>query len=562
MSNRPITSAAGQTFRPLRRASGQKQQTAPLMSVGSDIRLAIVLTLIGGAIAYLLAGGVPLIGIDDAAITRSYAQNVARGAGYVYNVGGERVEGSTAFLWVGALSALYALTPAPELAILALCASLTSLAVLAALRLTGWLTQWCGGDIAIARRVLIAALLASPGYFLWSVWTMMELALWSAAILGLVLCLARVIEGCAVPGVRAFAIVLALALPLIRPEGIAVGFGLGIIALCLSPRTWRTALTVAIAATASCAALTAFRLSYFGQPFPNTFYAKVSSDLIDGLKAGLHYLASFILGAPFVDALTVLVVVMAVVAVIRLRDGLPGGRALLLVLLTVLGAFAVYAGLGGDHFVLWRFYQPVVPLMLVVLAVAVGLTIPRLAAYRTTAAFTGASLVAIAAGCVHYVQARFDVQSEFALVQSGTAFGTYLNTATPRPVIGIGPAGGIALTYDGQIRDLLGLNWVEMAHANPIKVGMRNHASFDLETFWRYPPEVVATFNRSCARAAPDAGFDGIFQTARFRAAYVPVQFSDGSDCWPGYATADWISEANLPGLSVLDWSAIPRSGG
>ena len=41
----------------------------------------------------------PLIGIDDANIYFVYAKNLANGYGFVYNVGGERVEWFTSLLW-------------------------------------------------------------------------------------------------------------------------------------------------------------------------------------------------------------------------------------------------------------------------------------------------------------------------------------------------------------------------------------------------------------------------------------------------------------------------------
>src|ERR1700738_1680717 len=46
--------------------------------------------------------------IDDAFISFRYAENLARGAGLVYNPG-ERVEGYTNFLWVLIIAAVYRL---------------------------------------------------------------------------------------------------------------------------------------------------------------------------------------------------------------------------------------------------------------------------------------------------------------------------------------------------------------------------------------------------------------------------------------------------------------------
>jgi hypothetical protein len=41
----------------------------------------------------------PLVGIDDASIYFVFAKNFAEGHGFVYNPGGERVEGFTSLLW-------------------------------------------------------------------------------------------------------------------------------------------------------------------------------------------------------------------------------------------------------------------------------------------------------------------------------------------------------------------------------------------------------------------------------------------------------------------------------
>ena len=159
-----------------------------------DFVLAFGLTCVGAMLAWFLSGGLPLIGIDDAAITRSYAENVANGAGYVYNVGGEKVEGSTAFLWLSILTGAYSLTPTPELLIIALCGVFALGAVYVTLRLVRAFTHWLDVPAAPALWTISLFLMAAPGYFMWSVWTMMELALWSMMLIWLVYVLARRVE--------------------------------------------------------------------------------------------------------------------------------------------------------------------------------------------------------------------------------------------------------------------------------------------------------------------------------------------------------------------------------
>ena len=445
-----------------------------------DFGLAVLLTTVGVALSWFLAGGLPTIGIDDAAITRSYSENIANGAGYVYNVGGERVEGSTALLWVLILTVPYMLTPTPEYAILGIGFALAILAVYCTLRLTR-LTAWrLETQALVPVGAVCVFLLANPGYFMWTVWSMMEIGLWSSLLMALLLCLADGSErGEGAPG-AVITVILAALLPIVRPEGIAVTLGLLVLALLLRPEIWRRVLVSIVAAIASVGAITGFRLSYFGYPVPNTFYAKVSSDTIQGLKDGLKYFVDFVHGLPFAELLVLVWAAAAVWAVLRLQT--PGARSVLLMAAAVFGLLAVYAALGGDHFVLWRFYQPTVPLLAIGTALVVGVGVKAArdvseAGELHTSVTVASWVFAIAAfvsGAMFYYQSRFDVTKEYTLVERGLAFGNYLNTSDPRPSIGTGPAGGIALAYDGHIYDLLGLNWPEMAHANPIKEGMRN----------------------------------------------------------------------------------------
>ncbi|MEL6588130.1 MAG: hypothetical protein AAFQ50_16020, partial [Pseudomonadota bacterium] len=412
-----------------------------------DPLLALVLTIIGAVLSWFLAGGLPLIGIDDAAITRSYAENLANGAGYVYNVGGERVEGSTAFLWASTLTLLYALTDTPEIPIIILCFALTVAAVTVTLRLARLLADRIGLEEGPVLLCLMGFLVASPGYFLWTVWTMMEVALWSLLLLALVLHLARILED-RVTGGFGLIVALGLALPLTRPEGIVMALGLILFAAVLAPGRWRVLGAGLGAAITSFVLVTLFRVSYFGQPFPNTFYAKVSSDRLQGIVDGVKYMLSFILGAPFAELYLAALVIATVWGLTHVLSGRMGARGLLVLAAACVGALLAYALLGGDHFVLWRFYQPVAPLLVVPLALGLGAILGaqgRLDRGSLRAVAVAVPLFAIGLSALHYYQSRFDIRKEYVLVEQGLGFGSYLNAADPRPTIGVGPAGGIAL---------------------------------------------------------------------------------------------------------------------
>ncbi|MEM8580044.1 MAG: hypothetical protein AAGF50_02455 [Pseudomonadota bacterium] len=536
-----------------------------------DFSAALAVTVVGATLAWILSGGLPPIGIDDAAITRSYAENLARGAGYVYNVGGERVEGSTTLLWALILTGAYLVTPTPEFIILSFCGLLTFSAVYASFRLIRLLADSLNGSGDVAVGVAAVALLASPGYFVWGVWSMMELALWSATVIWILLHLVIQIERAGTARLLQALALPALALPLIRPEGVAVAFGLIGLAMLLAPAFRRQGVVALVLVLVSFGAVTAFRVVYFGKPFPNTFYAKVSSDTMQGLTDGLKYLASFLLGAPFVEILIVGWAAAVGWCVFRLRDHAPGSRGLAVVAAAVFGFLAVYTVLGGDHFALWRFYAPIIPLLSVPAALFAALTLPYLVGARVSmyyATLLPAIAALFATGWLHYYQARFDIRKEYTLVARGLGFGHFLSGFKPLPSIGVGPAGGIALAYDGHIYDLLGLNWTEMAHANPVKVGMRNHASFDKPTFWAHQPDVIATFNVPClegtqrfgmrAAASPLDAFAGLFYERRFQEEYVPVLFQSEGQCWPGFARPAWLDTVgDQSGVQAVAWSDV-----
>lgn len=63
--------------------------------------------------------GNPALGVDDANIFFVYAEHLTAGHGFVYNVGGERVEGFTSLLWVLLCAPFFATMQRPEGGVLA-----------------------------------------------------------------------------------------------------------------------------------------------------------------------------------------------------------------------------------------------------------------------------------------------------------------------------------------------------------------------------------------------------------------------------------------------------------
>ena len=63
--------------------------------------------------------GCPEIGVDDANIFMVYAKHLSEGHGFVYNSGGEKVEGFSSVLFVLILSLFYKISASPERLIVA-----------------------------------------------------------------------------------------------------------------------------------------------------------------------------------------------------------------------------------------------------------------------------------------------------------------------------------------------------------------------------------------------------------------------------------------------------------
>ena len=79
------------------------------------------------------------------------------------------------------------------------------------------------------------------------------------------------------------------------------------------------------------------------------------------------------------------------------------------------------------------------------------------------------------------------------IAENGRKLGTILNQLPISPSLGVIVAGGIARSYDGHIYDLMGLNWVSMAHANRSHNAgvLKNHAAFNREVFFDHLPDIV-----------------------------------------------------------------------
>jgi len=522
---------------------------------------ALLITLVIGAAAYLALGRPPLVGIDDANITQVYADNLARGHGYVYRAGGERVEGSTSLAWTLLSALIFLLSPQPELSSTVLAFGLCAASVFFALRLAAQLAEQFRVSVVVTNWVAVLAIAATPSLFAWEIWTLMDLVLWTALLMAFLSSLTgEVCRSGARPGPSVWLSLGAVSLVLTRPEGIALALWmLACAALLTRLRGERGAVRYraywvsASAAVACCVLLTFGRKLYFGYPFPNTFYAKVSSSPLRQLAGGLRYLASYVSKTPYCVLYSGAWAGLLAICASRQSAVSSAARAgVALVASTILAVLGIYVGLGGDHFPLHRFYQPLSLLLPLAFAVGCAYVWPRLPRliqqHRATKLALGFTASLFVLGAIGQLSSSADdLRLQFTTGLDGRELAEQLEKLRPEPSVGVVAAGGFARVYAGKVYDLMGLNWVAMAHADPVKTGnVRNHAGFSAKVFWQARPDVLAFTGKRCKTGkafAPDpfetSALKGLQFSAPFLAEYTPAKLG----CYFAFARKDWLAQ-------------------
>jgi arabinofuranosyltransferase len=283
----------------------------------------------------------PIVQADDAFISYRYALNLARGHGLVFNPG-EYVEGFTNLLWtlmVAALIRVGAHAPAAGQALSIVFGS-ASLVVLHI-----YVRRFLPRRLAWFAAAAPVAMLASNSFACWmstGLETPLFLFLTTAALLAFDM---------QRPIATAWLCVLCL---LCRPEGgIEAAVLLGVPWLVEASRRPRRFAALARSSVAplifvaSAAALTAFRLYYYGDYVPNTFHAKVGQAAV---SLGWVYLEKFLL-----DGVFLLIPGVLIAARTEPRLRIP----LIFTLVTTVYVVAI----GGDVFAYGRFLLPVLPVL-------------------------------------------------------------------------------------------------------------------------------------------------------------------------------------------------------
>ena len=338
----------------------------------------------GRGVVWLLMAAAALVGLsfgactqDDAFITFRYAEHLVQGHGLVFNIG-ERVEGYTNLSWTLLMAACMAIGAEPVVA--------STLLGLSCLCGVVWATWRLGGGGTTGPLLIVAPLLVALDA---------QLALESVegleTALYVLLCTlgtTSAIRGERWGGAGWFSLAC-----LTRPEGVlmwaVVHLGLGLRDLGQGALWQRVRATVrsAVPIVLCLMLLTAWRVSYYGDPLPNTFYAKTGGVAV---ARGLQYIWTHVLSHP----------VLWVLVAARLSAGALSPRTIPLVVAA--GSYLLYViVIGGDFKPTGRFVLPVLPMLAVLAQETVGGLVTRGSAWLRGVPLV--VLLGIAGTAVHQV---------------------------------------------------------------------------------------------------------------------------------------------------------------
>ncbi len=316
------------------------------MSPRPIVALAGLLLLLGSlthGLAGYSGGGLTsehALGSDDAYISYRYAANLAEGHGLVFNPG-EAVEGYSNLLFV-LLAAALLLIVEPGSLYAVVCGLNLLLLLLTFVLFYRHVRAGLGAGRGAAAALLMAL---CPPLWLWAASGMETIAMMALQV-GLWIAVERLEE----QGGRArfsSLVVLLTGAVLLRADGFVLAAI--VVAYLLLHRRFRLAFHTAAVIAPVISLHFLWRLAYYGEPWPNTYYAKVSEPLAQRLAHGVAELSSLVLEVGLAPYLLAFVVVAGSTlgaggAVWRERLRVPFDAFLPLSLV----AYWLYVG--GDHF--------------------------------------------------------------------------------------------------------------------------------------------------------------------------------------------------------------------
>ena len=442
---------------------------------------------------------------DDAWISVRYAENLASGAGPVWNPGGPRAEGYSNPLLVG----LEALADAAGWSALAAARTLGVLASLACLVLLHVRGRAVVGRTA-ARVALLVTACAAP-FALWALGGL-ETTLVAAVLTAGVLELSRTDGGRPLAAAAALAV-----LPWLRPEGLVVG--MAVVALSEGPGLLRratrrpalrrSAVLVGVP-VASQAVLEGVRLGVYGHLLPNSVLYK------SGTGEALAVLGKFAGQAGLVLALALVGVVVA-----------RGRARLLAVAPAVLVAGSIGTLDSANSYS--RFFMPVWPLLALLAGAAVAALVAvlrgrlRTAVAVALAAATALAVLLLPGGGAGQVQ-RWHERYTDCRVGAREDVAAWLRTTAPGTTFAVSDAGLVPARAGGRTAvDSFFLNDPVIQETGPLP--HRERAGLVMAR----QPDVLVLVSTEADRFEAGYPTDGALHEAGTRAGYALAHVGSGS---------------------------------
>ena len=435
-------------------------------------RKQLLLALFLAALGALLALSYGTATQDDAFISLRYAQNLVDGHGLVYNPG-EYVEGYTNLSWTLMLAGLLAAGADPVGGSTALGWACLLGLVLVAWQLArshhpNWWALIAPGLIAVDGQVALEAIEGLE--------TVFYAALLAAAAW-------RLFDEARHQRAHLLSSVLFSLACLTRPEAPLL---IGLLHVGLLAGAWRegrartqlmASLKGAVIVVGTLVALTAWRVGYYGDPLPNTFYAKTGGS---AWVRGLAYLGAYGWSHPLLSLLLVL----------RLALGQWKPRSIAL-LLACSGWLVYVASVGGDFKPTGRFIIPILPLLALLAVECVDLLERRFPTARL-----GLAGLLLVGGIPYWhvdQQARSWAAERHANLQARRLVGSWLaENMPPDTVLAIHSAGAIPFYAGFHTIDMWGLtnHHIARTEAATFGTGMAGHEKSDPEYVFSLEPDL------------------------------------------------------------------------
>lgn len=421
--------------------------------------------------------------VDDAYITCRYAWNLAQ-TGHIEFNPGERVEGCTAF------AMMILLTPFALLKIRGLIVVAQVLGVLAWAAAStlawGFIRSKYSESISTREYIFGGILIATWMPWAWS-WSGMETTLIAAAWLLTLLLHLREQERNLLPIGSAL---MAVCCGLLRPDGIMIAAVIGIsILFPINVQSIKRAAIFSAIVVGLFGSYWLWRWHYFGYPFPNTFYAKVSYGGMKLRNTGLSYL----LKGMFNSGIWLLWIFMTPIYLLRKKTA-PRWYWLFLGAVLINWAAVIY--MGGDFYSFNRFLLPsYIPSVLSLWFMFQSKAKSNLPKQKH---FVAATFLLIALNLWSFGFMFYGPLFKFVVTNTTTwqALGEKLRANVPKgSKLATLPIGALGYFSDLTIIDLVGLVDTHIAHRK-VPTGRRlvGHEKHDSDYVLDRKPEMIFTW--------------------------------------------------------------------